>query len=200
MTARKGLPMIRKAAAIVALLLIAVSMSSCGKKGADIAPPTVENYSYSRPHEVAVAHMDMNLSVDFEKRVLTGSVGFLLDNKTKASVVVFDTWALNIRDVVLEDDQGNEKKARFVLGDSLDLIGRPLSVMIEPNTRRVTVRYQTRPRRAVSSGSRRSRPRARRCPTCTRNQKRSTRARGFRARTRRPYASRIRPTFTRRND
>jgi len=143
MTARKGLPMIRKAAAIVALLLIAVSMSSCGKKGADIAPPTVENYSYSRPHEVAVAHMDMNLSVDFDKRVLTGSVGFLLDNKTKASVVVFDTWALNIRDVVLEDDQGNEKKARFVLGDSLDLIGRPLSVVIEPNTRRVTVRYQT---------------------------------------------------------
>ena len=143
MTARKGLPMTRKAAAIFALLLIAVSMSSCGKKGADIAPPTVENYSYSRPHEVAVAHMDMNLSVDFDKRVLTGSVGFLLDNKTKASVVVFDTWALNIRDVVLEDDQGNEKKARFVLGDSLDLIGRPLSVVIEPNTRRVTVRYQT---------------------------------------------------------
>jgi aminopeptidase N len=69
----------------------------------------------------------------------------LIDNKKKSSVMRFDTWALNIREVSLEDDQGNEKKARFVVGDSLELIGRPLSVVIDPNTRRVTVRYQTTP-------------------------------------------------------
>jgi aminopeptidase N len=87
--------------------------------------------------------MDLTLDVDFDNHVLTGTAGFLLDNRKKASVVHFDTWALDIRDVVLEDDQGIKTQARFVVGDSLELIGRPLSVVIEPNTRRVTVHYHT---------------------------------------------------------
>jgi aminopeptidase N len=135
--------MVRNAAAALLVLFMSISISACGKKQAAITPPKVVNYSYANPSEVSVQHMDMNLDVDFDKKVLTGSVGFLLDNKKKANVITFDTWALNIRDVVLEDDQGNEKKARFVIGDSLELIGRPLSVVIEPGTRRVTVKYQT---------------------------------------------------------
>jgi aminopeptidase N len=134
--------MLRKAAVVVVSLAL-VSVFACGKKEASIQPPTVENYSYAKPSEVAVVHMDLDLDIDMEKHLLTGSAGFLLDNKTKSNVVHFDTWALNIREVLLEDDQGNEKEARFVMGDSLELIGRPLSVVIEPNTRRVTVRYQT---------------------------------------------------------
>jgi len=141
--ARKGLLMMRRIAAIAVVLIAPASLLSCGKKEAAITPPSVVNYSYANPSEVAVAHMDLDLDVDFDKKVLTGSAGFLLDNKKKASVVRFDTWALNIRDVILQDDQGNEKKARFVIGDSLELIGRPLSVVIEPNTRLVTVKYQT---------------------------------------------------------
>src|SRR5689334_9207735 len=143
MMARKGLLMMRRIAAIAVVLIAPASLLSCGKKEAAITPPSVVNYSYANPSEVAVAHMDLDLDVDFDKKVLTGSAGFLLDNKKKASVVRFDTWALNIRDVILQDDQGNEKKARFVIGDSLELIGRPLSVVIEPNTRLVTVKYQT---------------------------------------------------------
>jgi hypothetical protein len=34
-----------------------------------------------------------------------------------------------IRDVVLEDDQGRETPARFVVGDSLPIVGRPLSLL-----------------------------------------------------------------------
>jgi aminopeptidase N len=132
--------MLRKAAAAIALLLFT---PACGKKEAAPAPPAVENYSHARPSEVAVAHMDLDLDVDFEHRVISGTAAFHLENKTQAKVVHFDTWALVIRDVRLEDDQGREKPARFVVGDSLPLVGRPLSVGIEPDTRRVTVHYRT---------------------------------------------------------
>jgi leukotriene-A4 hydrolase len=135
--------MIRKAASAIIAIAALVPALSCGKKGATIAPPTVENYSYAKPAEVVVTHMDLDLDVDFEHRVIAGTAAFHLDNKTKANVVHFDTWALVIRDVVLEDDEGREKEGRFVIGDSLELIGRPLSVIIEPNTRRVTVKYRT---------------------------------------------------------
>ena len=135
--------MIRKAASAIIAIAALVPVLSCGKKGANIAPPTVENYSYAKPAEVVVTHMDLDLDVDFEHRVIAGTAAFHLDNKTGADVVHFDTWALNIKDVVLEDDEGREKEGRFVIGDSLELIGRPLSVIIEPNTRRVTVKYRT---------------------------------------------------------
>ena len=135
--------MIRKAAAAIVATLVPFGMLSCGKDKLDMAKPTVENYSYARPAEVAVSHMDLDLDVDFEKRVISGTAAFHLDNKTGAGVVHFDTWALLIREVTLEDDQGNVKPARFVVGDSLAIVGRPLSVGIEPNTRRVSVRYQT---------------------------------------------------------
>jgi aminopeptidase N len=87
--------------------------------------------------------MDLDLDVDFETHAIRGTAAFHLDNKTGAKVVHLDTWALIIRDVVLEDDQGRETPARFVVGDSLAIVGRPLSIGIEPTTRRVTVRYQT---------------------------------------------------------
>jgi len=143
MKSREEVSMSRKVIAVIVATAALVALSSCGEKKVSITPPTVENYSYAKPAEVAVTHMDLDLDVDFKNHVLVGSVGFLLDNKKKSNVVHFDTWALAIRDVVLEDDQGNETKARYVLGDSLELIGRPLSVVIEPNTRRVTVHYRT---------------------------------------------------------
>ncbi len=135
--------MIRKAVVAIIASVIPFCLLSCGKKKADVAAPALENYSYSRPAEVAVTHMDLDLKVDFTKRVIAGTAAFHLDNKTGARVVHLDTWALLIRDVVLEDDQGRETPARFVVGDSLPIVGRPLSVVIEPNTRRVTVSYQT---------------------------------------------------------
>jgi aminopeptidase N len=134
--------MIRKAVPAIGAIVALLVAASCAKKS-EFLPPTVENYSYARPAEVAVTHMDLDLDVNFEERVISGTAAFHLDNKTGANVVHFDTWALVIREVVLEDDQGREKQARFVMGDSLPIVGRPLSVGVEPKTRRVTVRYQT---------------------------------------------------------
>jgi len=138
----KGMLMVRKAL-VVALALSALVCASCGKKETAIAPPGVDNYSYAKPADVAVTHLDLDISVNFNQKTITGSASFLFDNKKKSNVIYLDTWALKIRDVKLEDDQGNEQEARFVLGDSLPLIGRPLSIAIKPNTRRVTVFYHT---------------------------------------------------------
>lgn len=137
--------MIRKAAfALVALVTLA-GLSACGKKQAEIAAPTVQDYSYARPKEVAVLHMDLDIDVDFERRVISGSAAFDIENRAQADVIHFDTWALRIREVSTEDDQGRVAPARFVVGDSLDLVGRPLSVAIAPNTKRVLVTYATTP-------------------------------------------------------
>lgn len=122
---------------IALLALFAFVVAGCAKKE-PIAPATViEDYSFARLSEVAVTHMDMDLAVDFDQQTISGTAAFDLDNKSGASVVHLDTWALRIHDVTLDDG----KEATWQLGDSLALIGRPLSVAITPETKRVTVRY-----------------------------------------------------------
>ena len=124
---------------IVLLLAFAAAMPACNKKPATVAPATtVQDYSYARLDEVAVTHMDMDLAVDFDKQVISGTAAFDLANKSGAEVVHLDTWALRVFDVTMDG-----KATTWVLGDSVPLIGRPLSVAITPDTKRITVRYET---------------------------------------------------------
>lgn len=123
-----------------ALFVAFVVTAPACQKDEPIAPATaIEDYSFAQLNDVAVTHMDLDLTVDFDRQVISGTAAFDLDNKTKAEVVRLDTWALRIQDVVFDDG----KPARWQLGDSLPLIGRPLSVAIKPNTTRIVVRYAT---------------------------------------------------------
>ncbi len=125
---------------LLTIVACAVALNGCAKKSASIAPATVvTDYSFARFDEVAVTHMDLDVTVDFDRQVISGTAACDLDNKSEANVVRFDTWALRIHDVTLDDG----KKANWVLGDSLALLGRPLSVAITPETKRVTIRYET---------------------------------------------------------
>ncbi len=124
-----------------ALLSILV-LGACSKKQQEVVtPPTsVTDYSYARFDEVAVTHMDMDLTVDFDNQKISGTATFDLDNKAGANVVHFDTWALRILDVTRDG-----KTASWSLGDSVAILGRPLSVAILPETQHVTVTYETGP-------------------------------------------------------
>lgn len=117
--------------------LVALALVSCSKNE-PITPPTVVDYSYANPTDVAVTHLDLDLDVNFDRRVISGTAALDLDNKTKAKVLHLDTWALHIIDVVADG-----KTVRWTLGDSLALVGRPLSIAIKPSTKRVTVHYET---------------------------------------------------------
>ena len=124
-------------AATLLLLLVTATLACSRQQPLPVA--TVENYSYSRPDEVGVTHLDLDLKVDFDRQVISGRAAFDLENKTGAPAVHFDTWALRISDVTLEGG----KPTRWTLGDSLPLIGRPLTVAIGPEDARVIVYYQT---------------------------------------------------------
>jgi aminopeptidase N len=122
-----------------ALLLLTAATLGCGRTNQQLPVATVEQYSYSRPLDVAVTHMDLDLKVDFDRQVITGRAAYDLNNLTGANAVTFDTWALNISDVTLEGG----KQTQWVLGDSLALVGRPLTVAIGPEDARVIIYYET---------------------------------------------------------
>lgn len=126
-----------------ALLLLPFVFAAC-----DATPPTisesptaaVENYSYSRPDEVRVTHIVLDLEVDFETRRLHGSAALDLERSEGAGRLWLDTWDLEIGAV---RDGANSTELEWTLGEHRPLLGRSLSVELLPETRRVVVEYAT---------------------------------------------------------
>ncbi len=98
-------------------------------------------HSFARPDEVAVRHLDLDLTVDFAAQKLAGRAALTLDRKREASGLVLDTNGLDIQRVTSDDG----REATFELGDEVQFLGRPLTVTLEPSTTKVTIEYSTRP-------------------------------------------------------
>jgi leukotriene A-4 hydrolase/aminopeptidase len=103
-------------------------------------------HSFSHPDEVVVKHMDLDLSVDFKKKVLTGKVTHQIDNKRDAKKLYLDTRDLNISQVTLGE---NQTPTTFRLGENVKYLGRALEIDIEPSTKIVTIHYSTSPNAAA---------------------------------------------------
>ncbi|HVR95126.1 MAG TPA: M1 family metallopeptidase [Thermoanaerobaculia bacterium] len=106
---------------------------------------TRDPHSYSHPDEVAVEHLKLDLTVDFNRRQLFGRASLRLNHKTGADRLILDTRDLNIQRVLL--DGGTE--ARFNLGEAKEFLGRPLEIQITPQTQWVHVDYSTSPEAAA---------------------------------------------------
>lgn len=97
-------------------------------------------HSFSRPDEVAVTHIALDLAVDFAAQRLTGSATLMLDNRTGANQLVLDTNGLDITRVT-----SSGRDAQYRLGDEVPFLGRSLTIGIEPGAKSVSIEYSTSP-------------------------------------------------------
>ena len=126
----------------VALLLALVTGTACAPHRSHSQHP----HSFARPEEVAVRHLDLDVTVDFEGKTIEGRATLSLENRAGANRLYLDTRDLDIRGVSLGED---ETPASFELGRSEPYLGRPLIVEIHPETEIVHVDYATRPEAAA---------------------------------------------------
>jgi len=99
----------------------------------------VVNHSFGKPDEVIVRHMDLNLYIDFDEEKIRGSVTLKIENKTGTDKLHLDTNGLVIKTATL----GLKDKTSFELGDEIESLGQPLIIDILPETKTVTVHYET---------------------------------------------------------
>lgn len=102
---------------------------------------TTDPHSSSRPNEVAVRHLVLDLDVDFETHRLTGSATLDLEHRTPgATRLVLDTWRLDLQRVT--DADGADLP--FELGDFDPGLGSALTIEVGAADR-VVVHYATSP-------------------------------------------------------
>lgn len=102
-------------------------------------PP--DPHSFSEPEKVRTRGLDLDLTVDFERRILEGAATWSLERPDKDAPLVLDVDGPEILEVA--DAEGGPLD--WELGPPDPVLGRPLRVRLGPDTERVRVRYATRP-------------------------------------------------------
>ncbi|MEO8379594.1 MAG: M1 family metallopeptidase [Acidobacteriota bacterium] len=140
---------------LIALLALAAVLA-CNKEkpatnavtGSQSTPAAVarDPHSYSRPDEVRVEHLGLDLTVDFAKKELSGTATLKIRNEANAKVLVLDTHTLDIKRVTLQPAAGGPgTDVQFKLGAADPIMGSALEIPIQPDTQFVAIQYVTSP-------------------------------------------------------
>jgi leukotriene-A4 hydrolase len=104
-------------------------------------------HSYSRPEEVKVEHLNLDLNVDFTKKQLAGKATLRIRNAGNHTKLILDARDLTINGATRDD--GGANPATFRLGQAQGTFGAPLEIEITPQTKSVTIDYATSPTAAA---------------------------------------------------
>lgn len=107
----------------------------------DSMSATNDPHSFSNSAEARIEHLALDITANFEKQVISGTATYDIKTSEDAEEIIFDTKNLDINSVQL----GNGDVAEYSLGDSSELLGRPLIVQITPETEKVSITYSTNP-------------------------------------------------------
>ena len=103
-------------------------------------------HSYAQPDAVLVTHLDLDLKLDFDKRVLAGTATLKLDWKNaKAKDLVLDTRDLKIAGVEALDASGKATPLKFALAPRDKELGSKLTVEAPTHPASVRIAYATVP-------------------------------------------------------
>ena len=112
---------------------------------ADATPAPADVHSYARPAEAVVKHLDLDITVNFNSKTISGQALYHIENPGKGNLIILDSRDLQIQKVLLDGQQ----ETRFALGAEQPFLGQPLEITIQPTTKTITVFYQTIPEAAA---------------------------------------------------
>ena len=106
------------------------------------AAGAADPHSFANPAEVRVRHFDLDLTVDFDQRLLVGVVELRVEPAAAERTLRLDTRQMEIDLVRIN---GAPEPAEWELGDEHPDLGRALSVRLPAGAETVTVHYLTLP-------------------------------------------------------
>ncbi|HSN51613.1 MAG TPA: M1 family metallopeptidase [Woeseiaceae bacterium] len=105
----------------------------------------VDYHSYANTEDYRTTHVDLDFTVDFERRVLVAEARLQLERLNDANnPLVLDTRGLRI-DSVRAGRGGDYADVPFSIGASSEDLGAPLSIEMPADATAVAIRYETSP-------------------------------------------------------
>lgn len=118
--------------------------ASCSPQKKPMNPPPAKDiHSYSNPQAVRVTHLDLDLDVRFEEKILAGAVTLDVERLAEGPLIL-DTRGLAIEHAEADHGTGFHKAA-FELGPADPILGAPLTIHVPKEVKQVRVAYRTTP-------------------------------------------------------
>lgn len=120
--------------------------SAAKEKAGEKAPESgVDYHSFANTGAYRVEHVDLDLTVDFERKVLEGEARLQIERLTeKNPPLVLDTRDLEIEAV--EAGHGDTlEPVKFAMGETAPHLGTPLEIELPKNATTVAIQYRTSP-------------------------------------------------------
>ncbi len=109
------------------------------------SPDKADKFTYANYGDVRMTHLDLNLDVNFDRKVLDGIATIDFDRTDKtASELVLDTRKLKIESVEVFDGT-DWTKSSYGLSSEDDLLGQALTIPLSSSTEKVRIDYETSP-------------------------------------------------------
>mgnify|MGYP003669077738 FL=1 len=125
------------------LFIIALLTSGClHSQSIDVGETPYDNHSFANPEKAVVKHLDLQLTVDFSEKKLSGVAVWNIDNVSKGNEIIFDNNGLTIEKITIGE---NDVETNYSLGVADSLLGKALHISIKPETRKVNIYYSTKP-------------------------------------------------------
>ncbi len=124
--------------------LIACSQESKPKTNED---PLKDPHSFSNPHQNKIEHLDLNISVDFEHKIIYGTASYTV-KRIIGNELILDTRDISVTNIILDDGS----KAAFHLDSIIkgkEYLGQALHIDLKPKTKKLSVEYASSPKAAA---------------------------------------------------
>ena len=97
-------------------------------------------HSYSQPDEAMVTHLNWNASVNFEDRIIRATAIYDIETSETAERILLDCVELTIEAVTVDG-----KPVEWSMGPAQEFIGQPLSIPVQPSSKRISIQYASAP-------------------------------------------------------
>lgn len=107
----------------------------------EIIYDSTDTHTYAQKQDAYVTHLFWDAEIDLENHIITATATWDFENVSDTDTIIFDMVDLKIKDVKLD----NGESTGFKIGKSVPHMGAPLYVAITPETKSVSISYESDP-------------------------------------------------------
>ena len=123
-------------------LMLAIAVVSCNEQKKEERNTVIakDKHTQSNADSVTVKHLDLDIKVDFDTRIISGRASWDIENPNNMDRLILDGYRLTVDSIMVD---GN--KVQYTWGPSLTHLGNALKIPIEEGSKRVDIYYKSDP-------------------------------------------------------
>jgi leukotriene-A4 hydrolase len=118
-------------------IILGLTMFSCKTESPFSGLTATDYHSFAEPNKAVVKHMDLNLEVNFDEKIILGTVNYRIKNFGSPQIIL-DVKGLNIKKVEVD-----KQKVPFSFTDIDPIKGQGLIIPITDKSSQILVEYST---------------------------------------------------------